>query len=112
MFGQNKKRIESLNLATFIQMKPISERFLDVYWNSQIKKAKKLDCLQFSPESKLKKLSWNSWISLSKSTLTYLIDLPKNFYNKQIDKDGILYLTPPKIKKLYKFDKVQKINNN
>jgi hypothetical protein len=49
---------------------------------------------------------------LGKSTLTYLVDLPKNFYNKQIYEEGILYMTPPKIKELYKFDKVQKINNN
>jgi hypothetical protein len=112
MFEQNKKRIESLNLVSFVEIKPIRERFLDIYWNSQIKKAKQLDKLNISSESKLKKLSRNSWISLGKSTLTYLVDLPKNFYNKQIYEEGILYMTPPKIKELYKFDKVQKINNN
>jgi hypothetical protein len=112
MFGQNKKRINRLKLKPFLEMKPMNERCLDVYWDLQIKKAKKLDELEISPETKLKKLSWNSWISLTKSTFTYLTDLPKNFYNNQIEKNEILYLSPLRIKELYKFDKAQKINNN
>lgn len=108
MFGKNKKRICSLNLSSLVEIKPMSERFLDVYWNNQIEKAKELDKLNISPESKLKKLSWNSWISLTKSTLVYLEDLPKNFYKKQIDKEGILYISPSKIKELYKFDKIHR----
>jgi len=108
MFGKNKKRINSLNLSSLIEIKPLSERFLDVYWNNQIKKAENLDKLNLSPESKLKKLAWNSWISLGKSTLTYLTDLPKNFYKKQIDKDGILYVSPLEAKRLHYIDKIHR----
>lgn len=104
--------INSLSLSKLISIKPLSERALDEYWNSQIKKSRELEESNISIESKLKQLSWYSWISFAKSTLIYLGDLPANFYRTRMDKDGTLYLSPLEVRTLYSLDKMYQINKN
>ena len=98
MFGQNKRRLEAIQYKSEYELKPLSERALDFYWDIQILKAEQLDRTGLSTEDKLKKLSWNSWPAFGLASLVGTADLLGNFAKGSAYHNKVLYVFPLSIK--------------